>query len=76
MNFCTYIRALIVYVKFDLIRNAASSDLRISIQISIQNAILYKNQCKQNNQITFKSIRELRLNFTQILRRNNRTIYS
>jgi len=35
-------------------------------QINTQNAILHKNQCKRNNQITFKTIRDL--NFTQILR--------
>jgi len=33
--------------KFDLIRNDSSSNLQINTQISIQNAILYKNQCKQ-----------------------------
>jgi len=30
---------------------------------------------KKNNQITFKPIRELCLNFTQILRCNNKIIY-
>jgi len=52
--------------------------LQINTQINIflKNAILHKNQTKEHeDQITFKSIRELGLNFTQILVRDNRTIY-
>jgi len=52
--------------------------LQINTQINIflKNAILYKNQTKEyKDQITFKLIRELCLNFTQILIRDNRTIY-
>jgi len=33
----------------------------------------FTNKCKENNQITFKPIRKLCLNFTQTFRHNNKT---